>query len=165
MPNGGSVNQIESSDFTTMSLGELSGLPSNLSHQHGDGAVVLGARDAARVVLAGDEAALAVAGVAVGVVGGLAEYADRAGLLLPAHDAVVGDVAPQQVAAVAEPGRPLAPAHARGEPLDAGEPQAILAEARIEELDGRVGIAVAWRHCAKAAGPLSRRQAWRRPWS
>src|SRR6516164_45525 len=31
MPNGGSVNQIESSDLTTMSLGELSGLPSNLS--------------------------------------------------------------------------------------------------------------------------------------
>src|SRR5712691_6127731 len=31
MPNGGSVNQIESSDFTTMSFGELSGLPSNLS--------------------------------------------------------------------------------------------------------------------------------------
>src|SRR5215470_14019992 len=31
MPNGGSVNQIESSDFTTMSFGELSCLPSNLS--------------------------------------------------------------------------------------------------------------------------------------
>src|SRR6266571_4897551 len=31
MPNGGSVNQIESSDLTTMSFGELSGLPSNLS--------------------------------------------------------------------------------------------------------------------------------------
>src|SRR6059058_3298670 len=28
MPNGGSVNQIEPSDFTTTSLGELSGLPS-----------------------------------------------------------------------------------------------------------------------------------------
>src|SRR5438105_8875365 len=32
MPKGGSVNQIESSDFTTMSFGELSGLPSNFSH-------------------------------------------------------------------------------------------------------------------------------------
>src|SRR6266851_5442336 len=28
MPKGGSENQIESSDFTTTSLGELSGLPS-----------------------------------------------------------------------------------------------------------------------------------------
>src|SRR5687768_10284519 len=31
MPNGGSVNQIEPSDFTTTSLGEFSGLPSNFS--------------------------------------------------------------------------------------------------------------------------------------
>ncbi len=31
MPNGGSVNQIVSSDLTTTSFGELSGLPSNLS--------------------------------------------------------------------------------------------------------------------------------------
>jgi len=31
MPTGGSVNQMESSDFTITSLGELSGLPSNLS--------------------------------------------------------------------------------------------------------------------------------------
>src|SRR6201999_1913116 len=31
MPNGGSVNQIVSSDFTTMSFGAFSGLPSNLS--------------------------------------------------------------------------------------------------------------------------------------
>src|SRR5258708_2646454 len=31
MPNGGSVNQTESSDLTTMSFGALSGLPSNLS--------------------------------------------------------------------------------------------------------------------------------------
>src|SRR5437773_7695384 len=31
MPKGGSENQIESSDFTTISFGELSGLPSNLS--------------------------------------------------------------------------------------------------------------------------------------
>src|ERR1700704_4139565 len=31
MPNGGSLNQIEPSDLTTISFGELSGLPSNLS--------------------------------------------------------------------------------------------------------------------------------------
>src|SRR5215510_2507319 len=31
MPNGGSVNQTEPSDLHTTSLGELSGLPSNLS--------------------------------------------------------------------------------------------------------------------------------------
>src|SRR5450432_1057782 len=32
MPNGGSVNQIASSDLTTTSFGELSGLSSKLSH-------------------------------------------------------------------------------------------------------------------------------------
>ena len=31
MPNGGSVNQTESSDFTTTSFGELSGFPSKRS--------------------------------------------------------------------------------------------------------------------------------------
>src|SRR5215471_18976473 len=31
MPNGGSVNQTEPSDFTTTSFGELSGFPSNRS--------------------------------------------------------------------------------------------------------------------------------------
>src|SRR3954462_12891169 len=31
MPKGGSVNQMEPSDLQTMSLGELRGLPSNLS--------------------------------------------------------------------------------------------------------------------------------------
>ena len=54
------------------------------------------AGDAARAVLAGDEAALAVARVAVGVVGGFAEDAHAAAFLVPAHDAVVRDVAPQQ---------------------------------------------------------------------
>src|SRR5580704_19281842 len=33
MPNGGSVNQIDPSDLTTTSFGELSGLPSNLLHR------------------------------------------------------------------------------------------------------------------------------------
>src|SRR6266446_4937744 len=62
---------------------------------HRDRAVIFGAGDAPRVMLAGDEPALAVAGVAVGVVRWLAEDADRAGLLVPAHDPVVRDVAPQ----------------------------------------------------------------------
>ena len=44
--------------------------------------------DAARAVLAGDEAALAVARVAVAVVRGLAEYADGAGLLVPDDEPV-----------------------------------------------------------------------------
>ena len=113
------MNQTEPSDLQTMSFGELSGLPLYFD-RHGDGAVVFGARDAPGVVFAGEEPALAIASVAVGVVRRLAENADRARLLVPAHDAVVGDVAPQQAAPVAEPDRAFAPAHAGGDPLDAG---------------------------------------------
>src|SRR6266487_1165639 len=45
-------------------------------YQHGDGAVVFGARHAARVVLAGEQPALAVAAVAVAVVRGATEDAN-----------------------------------------------------------------------------------------
>ena len=74
----------------------------------GDRAVRLGAGHAPASVLAGDEPALAVAGVAVAVVGLGAEGAD-AGLRRPAQHAVVGDVAPQQVAAIGEPDRAFRP--------------------------------------------------------
>ena len=138
MPNGGSVNQIEPSDLHTTSLGELSGLPSKRSAMHRDAAVVLGARDAPRVVLAGDQPPLPVARVAVGVIRRRAEHADRAGLLLPLHEPVVRDVAPQQVAAVAEPDRPFRPAHARRNALDLGAVDPIPGEGGIEDLDARI---------------------------
>src|SRR6266496_6062340 len=124
-----------------MSFGELSGLPSNLSSS----TVTVpsySVRVMRRVVLAGDEPALAVAGIPVRMIGRLAKNADSAGLLLPFHDAVVGDVAPQQVAAVAEPHRPLGPAHAYREPFDARQQEAVLGEARIERLHGRIRIAL-----------------------
>src|SRR6185295_14117837 len=130
MPNGGSVNQIESSDFTTTSFGELSGLPLNLS-----ASTVMPPSYSARVVLAGDEAALAVARVAVGVVGGLAINAGAAGLFVPAHDAVVRDVAPQQAARVAEIDRAFVPARPGVKPLHAREPKPEIVERRIEYLN------------------------------
>src|SRR6185312_6472490 len=93
----------------------------------------LGAAHLPSAMLAGDEAALAVAGVAVGVAGRLAEHADRSGLLFPFEDAIVGDVAPQQKAAIAEPHRPLAPAAPGIELLDRGvERRADLLEARVK---------------------------------
>ena len=98
--------------------------------QHGDRAVILGADHAPAAMLAGDQAALTVARVAVGVVGGLAEDADRAGLFFPLQDAVVGNVAPQHVAAVAEIHRPFRPAAPGGKALHRGERQAIAVEAR-----------------------------------
>ena len=103
-------------------------------------AVVLRAGDAPATVLAGDEAALAVARVAVGEGGGLAEVADRSRLLLPLQDAVVREVAAQQVAAVAEPDRPLGPAEPRREALHRREREAVAPEARVKRVDGGVRI-------------------------
>src|SRR5216684_3477491 len=80
-------------------------------------AVVLGARDAA-AMLARDEAPLPVAGVAVGVVGGLPEHADHARFLLPFQHLVVRNIAPKQVSAVAEPYRTFRPAVAGSQPFD-----------------------------------------------
>src|SRR5262249_34009625 len=108
---------------------------------HGDGAVVLGPRDAAGIVLTRHQPALAVARVAIGVVRRLAEDAHRAGLLLPLHDPVVRDIAPEQEATVADPHRALGPSEARRETLDRRQRQAVRREARVEHLDGWIGIA------------------------
>ena len=110
---------------------------------HGDRAVMLGAGDLTPAMLAGDEAALAVAGVAVGMVRWFAEDADLAGFLVPFEDAVVRDVAPEQEAAIAEPHRALAPPEPRAETLDLGEVEAVPREGRIEDPDPRVRIALA----------------------
>jgi hypothetical protein len=113
MPKAGSVNQMEPSDLTTTSFGELRGLPSTPSKR-----LQMTVIDPPHAVLAGHEPALPVAGIAVGIVRRLAEDAHRTGFLLPFQDAVVGDVAPQQRAEFAEPDRALAPAAAGIELLD-----------------------------------------------
>ena len=124
-----------------MSLGALSGLPSNLSASTVTRAVVLVADHAAVAVLAGELAALVVEGVAVAVVGGLRNSADVAVLLEPAHLAVVGDVAPDQVLADAVPGRPFGPERAGVEALDRRVADLVFGEALVEHDDVRVGIA------------------------
>src|SRR5262245_33838329 len=90
---------------------------------------------------AADEAALAVARVAVGEVRRLAIDADCAGLLLPFENAIVGDVAPQQIPPVAEVDGPFRPAAAREQPLHAGELEPIFLKARVERDDGGIWIA------------------------
>jgi hypothetical protein len=62
--------------------------------QDGDRAIGLGAGDAPRIVLAGDQPAFAVTGIAVRVIGVGAENAQMAVVLKPTHDAIVGYVAP-----------------------------------------------------------------------
>ncbi len=101
---------------------------------------MLGSDDATAAMLAGDQTALAVAGVAVGETGRLAEHADRAGFLLPLDDALVGNVAAQQIAPVAEPHRAFGPAQPRGQPFHRREFPPVFFEARIERVNGGIGI-------------------------
>src|SRR5258707_11226255 len=115
MPNNGSVNQIESSDFTTMSFGAFSRLPSKLS-----ASTVILPSFSVRVMRRVTECSqvtrrpwrsLAIPGVAVGVVGVVPVYRRLCGFLVELHDPVVGNVGKQQVAAFGEIGRPFRPAH------------------------------------------------------
>src|SRR5690242_21778558 len=108
-----------------------------------DRAVVLGAHDAAAEMLASDEPALAVARIAIAVVGRLAKHADRTGLLVPAPHTIARHVAPDQIAAVPKPYRPLAPARAGPQPLDARQRQPIFVKTRIERFDQRVEVTLA----------------------
>src|SRR6266567_6904509 len=82
-------------------------------HQHGNGAVVFGSRNPTRVVLAGDETALPIASSAIAIVRGISEDADFPGLLEPSQHAIVGDVTPDEIAAVREPHGSLRPTRAR----------------------------------------------------
>ena len=144
MPNGGSVNQIEFVGFHHHVVGRIQRLAVELVDERGDGAVELGARDPPRVVLAGDEAPLAVAGVAVGVVGRLAEHADAA--VFPPASASCGcwecRSRPGSGRRRTRPApRTSACRCARRSTLASAE--TILGEARIEDLDGGVGVALA----------------------
>src|SRR6267378_8685623 len=75
----------------------------------GNRSVVLVPHDAARTMLARELAALKIKRVAVAVVRRRAEHRDPPVIVQIAHLAVVRDVAPYQVPALAGPRRPLAP--------------------------------------------------------
>jgi hypothetical protein len=102
--------------------------------QHGRRAIELVAHDTPRQVLARKLAALEVEGVAVAVVRRAAEDADAAVVLDPAQLAIVGDVAPHEIAALRVPRRSFRPQRAGPQALDGrvGLPQRI--EARIRRL-------------------------------
>src|SRR5262249_3241038 len=139
-------------------VGRIEPLTVEFVGQHGYLAVVFRAGHASRAVLAGDQAALTVSRVTVCLVRWTAKHADRAGRFIPTHDAVVGGVAPQQIAPVAEPDRALAPRHAGGEPLHANDVRPVFEEAWIEYLDGRVRIARARRPVGKGGSGEARRR-------
>ncbi len=113
--------------------------------QHGDRTVVLGTGHAPtqfmrRGAFADHQPALAIAGQAIGEVRLFAKYAQRLADLVPTHDAVVGNVAEQQVAPVANPYRTFGPAQTVGDLLDAGVEQAQLQKAFIQYFQGWIGV-------------------------
>jgi hypothetical protein len=109
-------------------------------HQDCDGAVILGPCHPAGVVLAGNESTLFIASMAVAVMGWAAEDTDLTGFFKPAHDAVIGDIAKQEVAAVSKPDRAFSPAETGGQALDRRVAEAVFRKAWIKHLNGRVRI-------------------------
>src|SRR3954447_17340511 len=104
---------------------------------------MLGAGHPASAMFAGDKPALPVTGVAIRESGRLPEHANRPGLLLPFHETVVGNVAPEEITAVPESDRAFAPSEARREPLHARTEQDVLCEGWVEDLDRGVGVSFA----------------------
>src|SRR5450631_1600440 len=83
-----------------------------------DRAVEFGSGDPSAAMFASDQASFPINGVAVRVHRRLAEYAQVTVILREAHDAVVGNVAEQHVAAGWEVDRALGPAEAGRDALD-----------------------------------------------
>lgn len=135
-------------------VGGVEGFAVEAVGQHGDGAVVFGAGDAAAFAggggaLADDEAALAIAAHAVGEVGMFAVHREGVGDFVPTHDAVVGDVADQQVTPVADPDRSFRPPHAGGEFLDAGVEDPQFKKAVVEDVNERIRVTLAQGFCGR----------------
>src|SRR6202171_870014 len=113
-----------------------------------DRAVEFGPGDPSAAVFASDQASFPINGVAVRVHRRLAEYAQVTVILREAHDAVVGNVAEQYVAASREVDRALGPAesgrdalnrHGAGEGRETGRPERNLG--LFERLQMRIRIA------------------------
>src|SRR5262249_23872140 len=111
-----------------------------LVNQHRDVAVVLRPRQPPRIVLAGNQPALAVARESVRVVRWLPKDAGSPRRFVPAQNAIVGDVAPKQATRITKPGRPFAPTRTGIEALDARVTDAVTREGRIEVLHAWIRI-------------------------
>src|ERR1019366_5747056 len=114
-------------------------LPFLGDHRHA--AIVFIAHYAPQTMLAGNLPALEIESVPVAVFRRCAESAGVAVLLQPAHLAVVGDVAPDQVAASGAPGGTLGPPRAGPQTLDGGAADRVFPEPLVERDDVGVGIA------------------------
>ena len=105
--------------------------------------VVLGPDYPTQPLLTGDQAAVRVECVAVRKAGRFAEDTDRAVGLVPTHQAVVRDVAPQQVAPGGDVDRPLRPPLAGRDPPDSD----VAAQAVERGMHDLVGVNCLERQC------------------
>ncbi|MNH87404.1 hypothetical protein D3C73_398860 [compost metagenome] len=105
-----------------------------------DRAVMLRAGDAAGQVFACNQAALQVAAMAVGIVGIGVEHAPCLVRFVELHDAVVRNIANQQILAVTEIDRTFQPASAGGNLFQRSAGNTVFRKARVENLNGRIGI-------------------------
>src|SRR6185503_18147239 len=91
-------------------------------------------------MFAGELAPFPVEGVAVAVAGRLAKHADMPVVLDPAELTVVGDIAPDEVAAHAVPGDAFCPEQPGVQPLDGCVADLVFLEALVQHHD--VGIRI-----------------------
>ena len=119
---------------------------------HGNRTVVLVAHDPTARMFTGQLAALVIECVAVAVARRLAEHGDAAVVFDPAHLPVVGNVAPDQILALAVPRRPLAPHAACPQPLNRRVADAQRIERRIVRDDVGIRIRDGLRKIARRVG-------------
>jgi 2,5-diketo-D-gluconate reductase B len=116
------------------------------------------AGDAAAEVLAADQAALVIGGVAVGVLRRISEHGDMAIAFIIAQHAVVGDVRPDEIATCGKPCRSFSPTAACPQALHTRMADQALLKAWVEDFVCRAfGLAIegsAFFDC-HACGPVA----------
>lgn len=122
-------------------VGSVEGFAIKLLGEDGDGAIAFVADHAPGAVFAGNLSAFAIEGIAVAVVGWISGDADMAVFGQPAELDVIGDIAPDEIAADAAPGGSFGPEGAGVEAFDGRATDFVFGEGRID--DNHVGFGVA----------------------
>ena len=108
-------------------------------NERGDVPVVLNTGEFSLAVVARDQPALTIAGLAIGKAGWFPEHTHPV-LLVPAQGAVVGNVVKEQALVIAKPHWPLQPAEALGQQLQLGVEQHQLVKAWVVALGAGGGV-------------------------
>lgn len=95
-------------------------------------------------MLATHQSATSVSCISVCEIGGFAIDGNPAIGFIPAHDAVVGYITPEQATRITKPHRPLTPAAARGQAFNSCQWQFVFVESRVQRDDCRVRISCCW---------------------